>query len=467
VKIAKSKSKGSSNKKSTGRPKTSKTKPKLVIANPDAAGIDIGSREHFVGVPEGRDEKTVRSFKAYTEGLDAMVEWLRACGITSVAMESTSVYWIPVFEKLEGAGFEVILVDARSVKHVPGRKSDVQDCQWLQQLHTFGLLKGAFRPSDDICRLRTLQRHRKNMIEGASMLALHIQKALSEMNLYLHHVLSDITGESGLRILDAILAGERDPSRLVELVDSGVKKSRQEIKCALKGNYREEQLFVIGQTLKAYRHQQDQIAQCDERILRELSKLKSAPEGKEPEKIQKAKKQRTPMLQKLADELKRIIGIDLTEIPGIGVLAVLTILSEIGTNMDRWRNEKAFVSWLGLSPANKISGGKVLSSRTRKVICRTATILRMAALVIGRSKSDTTLGSFYRRKKAQIGAPKANTATARKLACLIYRLMQNQQNYQLQDVQTYELNFKKHMVGSLRKRAAKLGFDLVELPMAA
>jgi len=459
------------------------------IQNRNAAGIDIGSQSHHVAVPADRDVQPVRTFRAYTCGLEEMMQWLKACRITTVAMESTGVYWIPAYQMLEQNGFEVLLVDARSVKHVPGHKTDVKDCQWLQQLHTYGLLRGAFRPSDETCRLRTLQRHRKNLVESVSMKVQHIQKAFNEMGLHLHHVLSDIMGESGLRIIDAILAGERDAGHLASLVDWRVKKSQAEIAAALKGNYREEQLFVIAQTLESVRAEQRQIEACDQQILRSLQKMSGpvraesstgltgltpaeelAAEVRQPEQVPAARRLRkkpakTRYEDSLKEQLKRILGVDLTQIPGLGVLAVLTLLSEIGTNMGKWRNAKAFASWMGLCPNNKISGGRVMSSRTRKVVCRSATILRMAAMAVGRTQ--TPLGAFYRRKQAHLGAPKAITATARKIACLIYQLLKKQQEYEAKDVRIYQINYRKRAIEILRKRAADLDCDIVEIQKAA
>jgi transposase len=450
----------------------------LTVKNPDAAGIDVGARVHYVAVPEERAQPSIRSFGAYTAQLEALVQWLKACGIKTVAMESTGVYWIALYQKLEAAGFEVVLVDARRAKHVPGRKSDVQDCRWLQQLHSYGLLAAAFRPEDAICRLRTLQRHRKSLVECAAMWVQHLQKALTEMNLHLHHVLADITGQSGLAILEAILAGERNPRTLAGLVDRQVKQSQDQIEAALTGDYRAESLFVVDQALHTYRQLQQQIAQCDVAIDKHLAtmgdgvgpKQASGPSGPVPQEVAAAKpnkrrKPQTALELSLAGQLKRILGVDLTAIPGLNVLAVLTLLSEIGTNMSKWRHEKAFASWLGLSPNRKVSGERVLSSRTRKVNNRAATTLRLAAMVLG--KTDTPLGAFYRRKRAQLGAPKAITATARKLACLIYRLIKVGQAYQEVDVRTYELKYKDQIVRSLRKRANGFGFDLVELPQAA
>jgi transposase len=307
----------------------------LTLKNPDAAGIDVGARVHYVAVPEGRAEPSVRSFGAYSAQLDELVQWLQSCGIKTVAMESTGVYWIALFQKLEAAGFEVVLVDARRAKHVPGRKSDVQDCRWLQQLHSYGLLAPAFRPEDAICRLRTLQRHRKSLVECAAMWIQHLQKALTEMNLHLHHVLSDLTGQSGLAILDAILAGEHNPRTLAGLVDRRVKQSQEQIEAALTGDYRAESLFVVDQALQTYRQLQQQIARCDLAIEKHLAtmgdcptpKPASGPTGPVPPeaaaaKPSKRRKPQTALELSLAGQLKRILGVDLTAIPGLNVLAV-------------------------------------------------------------------------------------------------------------------------------------------------
>jgi transposase len=472
AKALKRKARGSHRRQGEGNQRRSE----LTITNSDAAGIDIGSQVHYVAVPEDRTQRAVRSFGAYTAQLDELAHWLKECAVKTVAMESTGNYWIPLYQKLEEAGFEVLLVDARQAKHVPGRKSDVQDCRWLQQLHSYGLLRAAFRPEDCICRLRTLQRHRKNLIECAGTWVQHMQKALNEMNLHLHHVLSDISGYSGLAILDAILRGERDPRKLASLADYRVKKSRAEIEAALTGDYRPEQLFVLSQSLQDYRQIQQQIAECDlaiEKQLAQIADCTNPSQGPEPRqqspdsassKTGKTKP-KDALEVSLAGHLKRILGVDLTAIPGLNVLAILTLVSEIGTNMAKWRHEKAFVSWMGLSPNNKISGQRVLSSRTRKVVNRAATTLRLAAMVLGHT--NTPLGSFYRRKRAQLGAPKAITATARKLGCLIYRLIKNGQDYQETDLHVYELKYKHQILNSLRKRANSFGFDLVEVPKAA
>lgn len=448
------------------------------IKHPHAAGIDVGSRTHFVAV--GQEKADVRSFESTTPGLRKMVQWLKERGVEEVAMESTANYWMPVFEIIADEGLGVVLVDAYQTRHVAGRKSDQSDAQWIQQLHTYGLLSAAFRPAEDICRLRTLVRHRKSLVEESSMATLHMQKMLDEMNLHLHHTLSDVTGVSGMAILDAILAGEHDPVRLAGLVDSRVKKSRGQIEAALTGNYREQSLFVLRQALETYRHKQGQLAECDRYIEQwlghlsreavskqtrkadgsaEVSAVVTASEKNEPKKNSR-NAQKIAQSELLATRLKAIIGVDLTALPGLGILAIFTLLSEIGTDMGRWRNAKAFVSWLGLCPNHKISGGRVLSRRSRRVTNRAATIFRVAAISIG--KTDTPLGCFFRRKRAQLGAPKAITATARKLACLVYQMIQTRTEYRAMDGSGYEKVYAAHRLNSLRRRAEELGYELIE-----
>jgi len=467
---------------------------KLEILRPDAAGIDCGAEEHYIAVPPDRvsaGEPTVRCFSAFTEGLDAAVDWLRDCRVTTVAMESTGVYWIPLHQKLEAAGIEVYLVNARHVRHVPGRKTDVKDSQWLRQLHRFGLLNASFRPQDIICRLRSLHRHRDNLVSSSASEIQHMQKALQQMNLHLHHVVSDITGLTGLRIIDAILSGQRDPEQLVKLRDKRVYKSTpRQMQAALVGDYRAEHLFVLSQSLQAYRFYQTRIEECDREIEPLLEKLaqqveaasaklkldplkpSSAKDGaRTPEPLSesksapglKAKRKHKPRANEpkidLAGLLERICGIDLTRVVGLNVLNVLLIVSEIGVDMSKWRSAKAFCSWLGLCPGNKISGGKVLDSRTRQVVNRVADALRLAAQSAART--ETCLGIFYRRKLAHLGAPKATTATARKLACLIYHLLKYKQPYQEPDPAIYQLRLKKSALTKLQRQAIALGYTLL------
>lgn len=465
----------------------------MQIVNRHAAGIDCGAEEHYAAVPPDSVEQgapIVRSFSAFTQGLDALVEWFKVCGVTTVAMESTGVYWIALYQKLEAAGLEVFLVNARHLRHVPGRKTDVKDSQWIQRLHSFGLLNASFRPEELICRLRSFQRHRLNMISAGAAEIQHMQKALQQMNLHLHHVVSDISGVSGLRIIDAILAGQRDPGQLAKLRDRRVKSTLAQIEAALVGDYRPEHLFVLKQNLQAYRFYQARIEECDreiETLLKQLvervessSSLPKAdasqlqtpkdqalqsdqtPESRTPGPA-KQKRKRKPRANEpkidLAGYLKRICGVDLTQVTGLNVLSVLLIVSEIGVDMSKWRNAKAFCSWLGLCPGNKISGGKVLDSRTCKVVNRVATVLRLAAQSVGRT--NTCLGIFYRRKKSHLGPAKATTATARKMACLLYHLLKYKDQYREPDPITYQLKLEKTILCKLQKQAASLGYQLL------
>jgi len=481
----------------------------LRTINKNAGGIDVGAEEHYAAVPPTsvpKGESAVRSFSAFTSGLDALVEWLKQCGVTTVAIESTGVYWIPLAQKLEEAGIEVVLVNARHVRNVPGRKTDVKDCQWLQQLHSFGLLNGSFRPSEDICRLRSIQRHRANLVGSASAEIQHMQKALQQMNLHLHHVINDISGATGLRILDAIVSGERNPAELAKLRDPRVRSTAAEIEKALEGDYRPEHLFVLTQSLETYRFFQSQMGKCDQEIEAILKRLAAQTPVEEEESPTGDSGPRTYRLKPESDSrnagacgvedqavpcskatrankrprkpegnqpaadvrshLCAICGVDLTAVVGLNILSVLILISEIGTDMSRWRSAKAFCSWLGLSPGNKISGGKVLDSRTPKVVSRAATILRIAASTLARSESS--LGQFYRRKKAHLGPAKATTATARKLACIVYLMLKHKQQYREPDAGAYQAKILKSRLTNLKKQAAILGFDLVEtVPVAA
>jgi len=466
-------------KQERGRAATS-----LPVINPHAAGIDIGSTEHYVCVPADavpQGESPVRQFGAFTAQLDSLVEWLRDCGVTTVAMESTSIYWIALFQKIEVAGIEVILVNARHLKQVPGRKTDVKDCQWIQRLHSYGLLNASFRPAEAICRLRTLMRHRANLIADSGQQLQHIQAALQQMNIHLHHVVSDINGDTGLRILDAILAGERDPKQLVKLRDPHIRKSTPaEMAAALHGDWREEHLWVLQQALAAYRFFQNQIEQGDQQIEKMLTQIvvtpATVPEDQKPKNPiaapppAKPKRRKRPNrgnapAQDLTTELTRICGVDLTQVVGLNMLSVLVLISEIGVDMSKWRNAKAFSSWLGLCPGNKISGGKVLNSGTAHVVNRVATLLRTIATSIGRT--DTWLGSFHRRMRSRLGPAEANTATARKLACLIYHLLKYQEPYIEVDRTIYEERIKRYRLARLRKQAKELGCELVEMKEAA
>lgn len=339
-------------------------KKNLAVINPNTAGIDIGSREHYVCVPADRDDKNVRKFAAFTSDLKEMATWLKQCGIKTIAMESTGVYWIPVFQILETSGFEVILVNARHVKNVPGRKTDVKDCQWLQQLHSYGLLSGSFRPKDQICELRAFTRQRDRLTKSAATHVTRMQKALNEMNIQLHHVISDITGLTGMNIIKAIIAGERDANKLAAFRNYRIKSDEKTIIKALEGDYRKEHLGVLKQELETYEFYLKQIRECDEAIevcYKEFDKRSddNLINGKKPKKNKNSPK------FDLQQSLYNTAGVDCTQIPGLSELSVQTIISEVGLDMDKWSTEKHFVSWLGLSPANKITGGKVFDTRTK------------------------------------------------------------------------------------------------------
>ena len=433
----------------------------ISIMHPDAAGIDIGSETHYVCVPQDRDSQPVRKFGCFTSDLNELADWLRRCKIKTVAMESTGVYWIPVFQALETRGFEVILVNAHHIKNVPGRKTDVQDCQWIQQLHSYGLLRGSFRPDDEICVLRSYIRQRTNLMRSASGHVLRMQKALIQMNLHLHKVISDITGETGIKIIESILKGERDPNKLASLRGCRIKNNEETIAKALGGNYREEHLFSLKQEYDLYKYYQTKIEECDKQIEQFYQTVSSKidPKKKPLDKGKSNHKKSNPKFN-LREELYRMTGTDLTKIPGLEILSLQTIVSEVGFDMNKWPTEKHFASWLGLSPANKITGEKVLSTRTRKVINRATTAFRLAACAV--INSHTALGAYGRRLKTRIGAPKAITATARKLACLFYRMMKFGGPYVEKGMDYYEQKYKDRIIKNLSKKAEHLGFALVK-----
>ncbi len=453
-------------KKASNRKKQSQ---KIVIGpawepvNVHAAGVDIGSREHWVCVPPQAAECNVRKFGTFTADLEAIANWLRQCSVTSVAMEATGVYWIPLFQMLERRGFQVILANARQTKNVAGRKTDVQDCQWIQRLHTYGLLQGSFRPEDPYCVLRTYLRYRDELISARSTQCQHMQKALQQMNLQLTQVLSDVAGVSGLAIIGAIVAGERDPVKLAAMAHRSVRAPSVAIQQALQGDYREEHLFVLRQAYELYQTYEGKIQSCDEQIARETANL---PDRGDPtlKPLPARKEGRKPFLDRMAGQdmrqrLYEKFGVDLSAIEGIGVLTGLVLLTEVGPNVSRFKSEKHFCSWLGLCPDNRISGGRVLSSRTRRVVNRASDALRMAACTLERSQS--ALGGFYRRMKARLGAAEAVTATAHKLARIVYRLIKHGETYVRQGMEDYEKKFQARKLAALQRTAKIMGFELV------
>ena len=439
----------------------------LPILHPHAAGIDVGASELFVAVSPDRDPEPVRSFPTFTRDLNALADWLQHCRIRSVAMESTSVYWIPVYQILESRGLEVCLVNAQHVKHVPGRKTDVSDCQWLQYLHSVGLLRASFRPPGVICAIRSLWRHRDSLIQMAAEHVLHMQKALDQMNLQIHRVLDDITGLSGLRIVDAILANERDTVRLARLCHARVRSSEDTIAKSLEGDYRPEHLFALRQSLAAFRYYQSPMTEVDHEIQRGLQPLATAPTAQPtlPTRTKARPYQRSryePKNFDLRTELYRIFGIDLTNVPGISATTAQTILCEIGTAVPRFRNASAFASWLGLCPENKISGGKVLYTKSRRVKSRVATALRMAANSLHHAKNYP--GEFFRRITRKLGKPQAITATAHKLARIVYHLLSTKEAYDESVFRRCDEEVLRRAESRLRRQAAQLGFQVVPLP---
>jgi transposase len=428
------------------------------LINPNAAGVDLGSREHWVAAPEGRQAQSVRRFETFTSDLEELAGWLKQCGVTSVAMEATGVYWIPLFQLLERRGFEVLLVNARQIKNVSGRKTDVLDCQWIQRLHTYGLLGASFRPADPYCVVRSYLRYRDELVAARSTQTQHMQKALQQMNVQLTQVLSDVTGQSGLAIIQAILQGERHPLKLAGMVDRRVKSTQHQIAKALIGDYRAEHLFQLKSAFELYHTYEAKISDCDDQLLRELGnlpdrvdlKIKPLPPKSHPKAID----------ENLRTGLYLKLGVDLTAIEGIGALVALTTLSEVGPDLSRFKTEKHFTSWLGLCPDNRISGGKVLSCRTRRVVNRLSDALRLAATTLERSQ--TALGAYYRRMKAKLGGAEGVTATAHKLARILYRMLTHGDQYVRQGMEEYEKKHQARKLKALQKAAESIGLQLVE-----
>jgi len=459
-----------SKKVSKGKEKSARTSvdwKALEIVHPDAAGIDVGGSEHWVAVNPERDAEPVRQFGCFTAELREMAEWLVEKGVRSVAMQSTGVYWMPVLEMLEQHGLEVYLVNARHTKNLPGRKSDIQECQWLLKLHAFGLLNNSFQPSDEIRVARSLWRQRGNLTAAASSSIQRMQKVLTEMNVQLSTVLSDLSGVSGMKIIHAILAGNRDPWNLAALAYTGVKAKPTDIAKSLEGNWREELLFILRQEVELYEFYQRKIADCDRQLRQHLesfgSKVDLAAQPIGPKPKGKKGSKNAPAFD-LRSELYRITGVDWAQINGIDVLTAQTVIAEAGADLRAFPSEKQFASWLGLCPTNETSGGKILNRRTRKVVNRAATAFRNAASTLLRSQSY--LGAQYRRLRTRLGAPKAVTAMARKLACLFYRLIKHGQQYVDKGTEYYEARYREQQIRSLTKRAQKLGLQVLA-PKAA
>lgn len=448
--------------KSKVKLKAGKNQPALSITHPNAAGIDIGSASHYVAVPPDRDDEPVREFGCFTADLNTLADWLSACRIDTVAMESTGVYWIPLFELLDARGFKVFLVNARHVRNVSGRKSDVLDCQWLQQLMTYGLLSGSFRPEDQICVLRSLWRQRDMLLKNQARSVQHMQKALTQMNIQLANVISDVAGETGLKILRAILAGERDGYALAALKNGHIEASVEEIAKSLQGNWRSEHLFALKQALASFDFTGTQLAEVDQEIESQLKSLETN-DGKPGKPKRRGRSRNAPKFD-LRTHLFRVCGVDLTRIDGVDVTTAMTVISEIGTDLGRFPDGDHFASWLGLCPGTKITGGKVMSGKTKRCANRAAQALRMAAAALRTSQS--ALGAYFRRMCARMDKPKAITAAAHKLARLIYAMLTKGEDYVDQGQDYYEKRYRDSMVKNLTQRAAKLGFTVVPVAQA-
>jgi len=431
--------------------------------NRNAAGIDVGSAAHYVAVPAGRDPEAVQEFGSFTADLHRMGQWLKACKIETVVMQATGVYWTALYDVLESYGLQVNVVNARHTKTLPGRKSDVQECQWLQKLHTFGLLNNSFRPAEEIRVLRSYMRQRENLVTAAGTAIQHMQKMLTEMNIQLANVISEITGTTGMKILRDIVKGERDPQKLAMHKHGRIQATRAEIARSLEGTWRPELLFVLEQSLELYGTYLEKITECDRRIDEHLKTMKakvaSTQPPPEPRRMRGPRKH-GPRFD-LRGQLYRITGVDLTQIDGVDVQTAQTVISEVGMEMSRWKNEKQFASWLGLCSDNRISGGKVLKRGTRHVVNRASTALRLAAG--GLLRSQSALGAKFRRLRSRLGAPKAITAMAHLLARLIYRMLKFGHEYVDKGMEYYETKYRQQQLQWVAKQAAALNMQLIPI----
>ena len=468
--------------------KRAKTKSKaskpIHDPQPDSAGVDIGANEIWVAVPAERTEKSLRRFDAFTQDLKALVKWLLDCGVRSVAMESTGVYWIPLFQLLEDAGLKVCLVNARHVKNVPGRKSDVRDCQWLQYLHSVGLLLGSFRPQQAICAARSIYRYRQNLLSMAAQHIQHMQAALDQMNIKLHHVIDDLTGLTGRTIIEAILSGQRDPVQLAKLRDKRIQAAESTIVKALEGDWRKEHLFVLAAAWDNWKQVQQQIQKCDQQLWQYTRELEAATTIAKPTKTMRLKPQwiasspvigpqPAPRVRKKTsknqpegpwrEELSRFFRVDLTAIPGISVLTGLTLMTELGNDLSAFKSQHHFASWLCLCPDNETSASKVLRRRTRRSQNRVRQALRMAASSLHHDKSY--LGHKYRRLRAKLGAPKAVTAMAHQLARIIWTLIARRVPFDLSIFALQEQANEQRRLNRLAASARQMGYQLT--PIAA
>lgn len=435
----------------------------LSVVHPKSAGIDIGNEEHFVAVPPSMDPEPIRVFGCFTSDLVALTDWLQQCGIETVAMQSTGVYWIALYDLLEERGIEAYVVNARDTKNMPGRKSDVQECQWLMKLHVYGLLKNSFRPPEQVRVMRTIWRQRQQHVADASRCLQRMQKALTQMNLQLANVISDLSGVTGQTIIQAIVKGERDPEKLAQYRDPRVKASSEVIAKSLTGTWREELLFVLKQEQESYQWYQNKMGECDKKLQEHFQQMATKAD---PEKLPVVKRSKrahgnVPHNMDLRKELYRITGLDLTEVDGLNVLTIQTVLAEIGWEVNAWATEGQFRSWLNLAPNNRISGGKVIGRDRRKVVNRAGQALRQAAS--GLFRSDSYLGALARRLRSRLGAPKAIKAMAAKLATILYRALKHGKAYIDRGAEYYDQKYHQQQVNMLNKKARELNLKLVPI----
>lgn len=432
-------------------------RPAWTVAHPNAAAIDVGSSQHFVAVPEERDDQPVREFGCHTHHLDNMADWLHACGIETVALESTGIYWIPLYEVLQARGFDVWLVNPKHVRNVTGRKSDVLDCQWLQQLHTFGLVNRAFRPEANVCELRELVRLRGTMIAERTRHVQRMQSALTQMNVQLTSVLSDIAGETGMAIIRAIVAGERNGSKLAQLRNYRVRASEQEVASALRGTWKREHLFKLNHELACYDFINSRLEAIDQQLQEWLTALGVHDESPQLRRSRRAKN--APKFD-VQQALFRWSGVDLTAVPGIEAITAMKLLAEIGPDLQRFKTAKSFCSWLGLCPGTHITGGKRIDGKTQRIPNRVSQALKEAAS--GLARSQCAMGAYYRRMALRMSTSKAITAVAHKLARIVYAMLTGQRAYEAQRQQAHDERYRQRALKGLRQRAAQMGYDLVE-----
>ena len=437
----------------------------LSKVNENAAGVDIGATEIVACVPEREGVQLVKAFGNYTVDLQAICQWFREHGVRTVAMESTGVYWIPLFEELERQGFECLLISSRSLRKVAGQKTDVEDAQWIQTLHSYGLLKGSFRPQGDLVALRTLLRHRAQLLEHRAPHILHIQKALLQMNIQLTQAVTDVMGVTGQKIIRAIVAGLRDPGQLASLREPSCKHSKEEIAKALTGTWREEHLYVLKQSLELYDFYTEKVEGCDEEVSRRYGMVRPDwSSGELPvmpgKKLHTHSKNAPKEAKEIREHLYRINGVDLSLVDGMGVSLAQTVTMEVGSNVgEKFPTEKHFSAWLGLAPKHDITGGKVLSNRTLKTKNRAGQAFRLAAQSV--KKADCPFGALYRRLKARLGPAQATVATAHAMARVVYKMLKYKVEYDPLSVNEYQKQYEARQVKYMKKKAAKLGYQLV------